>query len=1463
MVFVRAERTPSQFAKETVVAICNSSAHRPEVVRRITSIVSLLLALGLLAVFPGVSAAQDALPWFHTYTVPGNYAVGGVDLVPTSFRNGVRTRKIAMGNQVPANAEILAAFLYWETMWRGQPSVLDQLRGQVKFRGEPVTAIKSSTQSLTPGCRAIGNGEWISMMRADVLRLLPPQLDETGRPTGRRLVNDADLTANGLDPHSVSLPDSGIFNFAPQSAGASLLVIYQDPNPATALTSIVVYDGLHVQARGADTQLTIRGFVDAVDGAAARLTFIGGSGFANLTDRVYVGNRRVDSGNPFPAGGLLTDRAWSNPTFNIPAGAWAPQDDGQYGEQVTTRVTHTLPLLLYDCLSTGAVVFSTRTQDTDGDGLPDKLEDVSGLKNPAGQAYPDIMAMGARLDQRDLFVEIGAMRSGGWDPTTSRQEPAPGPHDHMPSESVLKAVGDAFLHPPAGHDPIYVHFDVGDRGYQSPMDNPNLFVAGALARGGEPIEEQECVEDDEPGTPPCRFPGFKGVVSWPAGFQFLALAPVGPDGAELGDPKEADWCNPSSDATDCRRRFDLNRDGIFHYLLYAHARGVRKSDFPCLATDAMGHVEPVPYPTGTIACGGGLTDNPEYTKPKSSSGVAELPGRFAMVSLGLWDHAVGTENMQAQTTLHELGHNLGLWHGGAAPVFTPLPTGRVRVEVMPNCVPYYWSVMNYANQATGVVDKDGVPLVRLSGEQGPDVDEMALADGLFGQGTLPFRSSWYAPKVAGTLPFTLDSTPATKRCDGTSLQPGGPPMARLDAPFSKSSLNWSIDWNGDGSNLAPSQDVNFDGKASTGAARLRGHNDWDTLVLNRLGSGHAIFEFSLGLGLDFGGLDFGGLDFGGLDFGGLDFGGLDFGGLDFGGLDFGGLVGGLDFGGLDFGGLDFGGLDFGGLDFGGLDFGGLDFGGLDFGGLEDEANAELTYEIVIESIAPGGSTGPTALTACVLGVGNNCEPGPGDAVHGRRLQWEPPTVGTPQSYQASRVWDPSGAAEAPSPESVVTIVGTTEAPTTTLVDGEELPDGKRFIYWTRAFVAQKLGSLSNFAFVTAVNAAPEVVEDAVTLREDSPATKLNVLANDKDDDSPLSSLRAVLVTPTQHGSLVPNLDGTFTYTPGPDFFGTDSFTYQANNGVWSIDSTVPMSPNSNTATVTITVTPVNDPPIFDLPVPNPPGPALPNVTVDQTAGPQTLASFATNIRPRPDNEDDQSVIFVVTNNNNGLFTSEGQPAISPVGTLTFAPKATSSGVATVSVLLKDNGGTADQGDDTSELKTFTITVKAVALTKIQAEKTDVWFTTSASSTTKFDLKAEVLKNGTVVASGTLTNTTLGYGTTFAKALYKQIAVDCGLISFGASDTLHLRVSIKLSYVYGAPSSAAVKLYYNVPPPANSSHLHAERNFTDVKYFMIKAPTGALALQKNGTVAGPTQIIDANVTSKTTYTSLGTWSVTAP
>jgi hypothetical protein len=82
----------------------------------------------------------------------------------------------------------------------------------------------------------------------------------------------------------------------------------------------------------------------------------------------------------------------------------------------------------------------------------------------------------------------------------------------------------------------------------------------------------------------------------------------------------------------------------------------------------------------------------------------------------------------------------------------------------------------------------------------------------------------------------------------------------------------------------------------------------------------------------------------------------------------------------------------------------------------------------------------------------------------------------------------------------------------------------------------------------------------------------NVLGNDTDSDSPASRLRAVLVTGPAHASAFTlNADGTFSYTPAAGFGGTDTFIYKANDGTWPGPPSVPMSPDSNEVTVTITV----------------------------------------------------------------------------------------------------------------------------------------------------------------------------------------------------------------------------------------------------------------------------------------------------
>ena len=89
-----------------------------------------------------------------------------------------------------------------------------------------------------------------------------------------------------------------------------------------------------------------------------------------------------------------------------------------------------------------------------------------------------------------------------------------------------------------------------------------------------------------------------------------------------------------------------------------------------------------------------------------------------------------------------------------------------------------------------------------------------------------------------------------------------------------------------------------------------------------------------------------------------------------------------------------------------------------------------------------------------------------------------------------------------------------------------------------------------------------------------------MLANDTQDvDSPASSRRLFsVVSPPSHGTLTTLANGSFTYTPDLGYFGPDSFTYTADNGPWSDNPSIPLSPPSNVATVTINVTgPVSGP----------------------------------------------------------------------------------------------------------------------------------------------------------------------------------------------------------------------------------------------------------------------------------------------
>jgi VCBS repeat-containing protein len=104
--------------------------------------------------------------------------------------------------------------------------------------------------------------------------------------------------------------------------------------------------------------------------------------------------------------------------------------------------------------------------------------------------------------------------------------------------------------------------------------------------------------------------------------------------------------------------------------------------------------------------------------------------------------------------------------------------------------------------------------------------------------------------------------------------------------------------------------------------------------------------------------------------------------------------------------------------------------------------------------------------------------------------------------------------------------------------------------------------------VTLVDHAPAATTDSYSTTEDNTLTvhaANGLLANDTDIDH--NALSAAKVSDAAHGTVVVNSDGSFSYAPAADYSGPDSFSYKASDG--HLDST---------ATVTITVTAVNDPP---------------------------------------------------------------------------------------------------------------------------------------------------------------------------------------------------------------------------------------------------------------------------------------------
>ena len=248
---------------------------------------------------------------------------------------------------------------------------------------------------------------------------------------------------------------------------------------------------------------------------------------------------------------------------------------------------------------------------------------------------------------------------------------------------------------------------------------------------------------------------------------------------------------------------------------------------------------------------------------------------------------------------------------------------------------------------------------------------------------------------------------------------------------------------------------------------------------------------------------------------------------------------------------------------------------------------------------------------------------------------------------------------------------------------------------------------SNIATVTITispaNDAPVAVNDAYTTTEDTPLNVTlpgTVLANDTDTDA--NPLTAILVTGPANGTLTLNANGTFTYTPAANYNGTDSFTYRANDG--TINSAA-------IATVTLTITPVNDAPV-----------AVNNAyaTTESTVLTVTLANSV--LVNDTDVEGNTLTAVLDVGPTNGTLTLNAN------GTFTYTPTAGYNG--TDAFTYHANDGTAN-----SNIATVTITINAVNDAPVAVNDT---YTTNEDSPLVVALPGTILINDTDIDGNPLT-----------------------------------------------------------------------------------------------------------------------------
>ena len=194
------------------------------------------------------------------------------------------------------------------------------------------------------------------------------------------------------------------------------------------------------------------------------------------------------------------------------------------------------------------------------------------------------------------------------------------------------------------------------------------------------------------------------------------------------------------------------------------------------------------------------------------------------------------------------------------------------------------------------------------------------------------------------------------------------------------------------------------------------------------------------------------------------------------------------------------------------------------------------------------------------------------------------------------------------------------------------------------------------------NTAPVAsAQNNVTTNEDT-AKAITLSATDVDGDALTYSITTTPTKGTLSGT-APNL----TYTPNLNANGTDSFAFKANDGAL----------DSNTATVNITITPVND---------------APDAVNDTSSTPEGVAKDINVLANDTDVEGNTLTVSAVTQG------TKGTTSINANNTIRYTPQSTATGSDSFTYTISDGNGATDTAIVTVTLTTATPAVTLHNLT---------------------------------------------------------------------------------------------------------------------------------------------------------------------